>query len=108
MIMFFVLLPSLGGGGGGYIPWAKSEKTYILIYFNIPTISRFIFFVKIHMMNYIFRLDSQEKPVLGLVHEFTSSLVKNWLTADIYAFAQICFCPKFDQTSIFLNETNFM
>ena len=38
----------------------------ILIYLNIPTISRVIFFVKIYMMNYIFLLNSQDKPDFGL------------------------------------------
>ena len=68
------------------------------------------------MMNYIFRLDSQDKPVLGLVHGFTSRLVKNWLSYElkkICPYLGIRFCPnsllpKFDQTSIFFNETNSM
>ena len=34
-----------------YIPGSKSEKTYISIYFNIPTIIRFIFFVKIYKIS---------------------------------------------------------
>ena len=53
------------------------------IYFNIHTIRRFIFFVKIYMMNYIFCLDSQDKTVLGLAHGFTSRLVKNWLSYEL-------------------------
>ena len=64
------------------------------------------------MMNYIFRLDSQDKSVLGLVHEFTSKLAKNWLSYElktICPYLGIRVCPnsllhKFDQTSIFFNE----
>ena len=87
--------------GIGNIDTHKPTFLYTLIYFNIPKIIRTIFF----------RLDSQDKPVFGLVHEITTSLVKNWLSYElrtICTYLGIRFYPKFDQTSILLNETNFM
>ena len=56
-------------------------------------------------MNYIFRLDSQEKSVLGLVHEFISKLVKNWLSYElktICPYLGIRFCPNSIKLQYFL------